>query len=210
MEPRRIEGRCGGCVEFKSSSFDEDRGLFFGYCKYNPRPGSINDTSPKCFGYRPVPELAPPPPAAQSSAGASSAAPASASSSSQRAGGGTPITGLTSGQLRAMLRDAMADLVGLDVVELADRWEGGTITIKPGKPGLQSKEVPIDAFFNKIVMLRDRLRVLEQRINAHSTLTRSEKIELQQYITRCYGSLTTFNIFFTNPGDKFIGDKSDD
>ena len=79
--------------------------------------------------------------------------------------------------------------------------------LEPGKPGLASKEVPVDAFFHKIVMLRDRLRVMEQKINA-SNLEEIEKVELQQYITRIYGSLTTFNVLFKSPNDYFVGEKT--
>lgn len=92
-------------------------------------------------------------------------------------------------------------------VELGNRWAGGTMILKPGDPSLKSKEVPIDVFFNKIVMLRDRLRVLEQRINAHDKLSEEEKVNMQQYITRCYGSLTTFNVLFKSPADQFVGEK---
>jgi hypothetical protein len=80
--------------------------------------------------------------------------------------------------------------------------------IKPANPSLQSKEIPVETFFHKIVMLRDRLRVLEQNINSHSVLTDSEKIDLQQYITRIYGSLTTFNFLFADNKDYFVGQKS--
>ena len=93
-------------------------------------------------------------------------------------------------------------------VELGDKWEGGTITMKPGKPGLQSKEMPIETFFHKIVMVRDRLRVLEQNINSHKGLSDEEKINLQQYITRIYGSLTSFNVLFSEKEDYFVGSKA--
>lgn len=94
-------------------------------------------------------------------------------------------------------------------IELARRFHGGTIEIKPRDPSLKSKELPIDDLFHKIVMIRDRFRVLEQKINAHANLSDMEKVELQQYITRCYGTLTTFNILFEEKEDQFVGQKGD-
>jgi hypothetical protein len=95
------------------------------------------------------------------------------------------------------------------IVELAGKWIGGTLLMKPGSGDLQPKEIPIETFFHKIVMVRDRLRVLEQNINAHKTLTDEEKVDLQQYITRIYGSLTTFNILFKNQDHQFKGASKD-
>lgn len=92
-------------------------------------------------------------------------------------------------------------------VELGDKWIGGTMILKPGEEGLKEKEIPIDAFFHKIVMVRDRLRVMEQRVNS-SNLTDEEKVNLQQYITRIYGSLTTFNVLFRDKEDHFVGEKT--
>ncbi|REJ84777.1 MAG: hypothetical protein DWQ44_08055 [Bacteroidetes bacterium] len=92
-------------------------------------------------------------------------------------------------------------------VELGNKWIGGTMILKPGDSSLKSKEIPIQVFFNKIVMLRDRLRVLEQRINSNEHLSDEEKVNIQQYITRCYGSLTTFNVLFKYQGDNFVGEK---
>src|SRR5690625_2430352 len=93
-----------------------------------------------------------------------------------------------------------------EVVPLGDRWKGGTMTLTPKDTNLASKDVPIDTFFHKIVMLRDRLRVLEQKINSSKNLDETEKVDIQQYITRCYGSLTTFNILFKNPSQQFKGE----
>lgn len=94
-----------------------------------------------------------------------------------------------------------------EVVPLGDRWKGGTMILQPGDNSLKPKDIPIDVFFHKIVMLRDRLRVMEQQINAHKVLTDEEKVNLQQYITRIYGTLTTFNVLFKNKEDWFTGEK---
>ena len=95
-----------------------------------------------------------------------------------------------------------------EVVPLGEKWTGGTMKLQPANLSLQPKEIPIETFFHKIVMLRDRLRVLEQNINSHSVLTDEEKVDLQQYITRIYGSLTTFNILFSEKEHYFVGAKS--
>jgi hypothetical protein len=95
-----------------------------------------------------------------------------------------------------------------ELVPLGDRWKDGLMILKPGDEQLKSKEVPIETFFHKIVMIRDRVRVMEQRINAANGLTDEEKVNLQQYITRIYGSLTTFNVLFKHKEHQFAGDKS--
>ena len=92
-------------------------------------------------------------------------------------------------------------------VPLGEKWVKGTILLQPFDKSLKPKEIPIDDFFHKIVMLRDRLRVLEQNINSHKKLTDEEKVNIQQYITRCYGSLTTFNVLFKNKEQWFAGEK---
>jgi hypothetical protein len=88
---------------------------------------------------------------------------------------------------------------------MGDRWRGGELVMIPGKEGTQEKRLPLDALFHKIVMIRDRLRVLEQKVNGHKGLSPDEKIQMQQYITACYGSLTTFNALFRRREDGFIG-----
>jgi hypothetical protein len=95
-----------------------------------------------------------------------------------------------------------------EIVPLGERWQKGTMLLQPFDKTQKPKEIPIDIFFHKIVMLRDRLRVMEQQINAHKILSDEDKVNLQQYITRIYGSLTTFNVLFKNKEHWFIGDKS--
>jgi len=92
-------------------------------------------------------------------------------------------------------------------VALADKWKKGTLILEPGGD-LANKEMPIETFFHKIVMVRDRLRVMEQKINSSKNLDDQEKVDLQQYITRIYGSLTSFNVLFKNESDRFIGERS--
>jgi hypothetical protein len=94
-----------------------------------------------------------------------------------------------------------------EVVPIGEKWKGGKMILQPGQPGLASKEVPIDTFFHKIIMLRDRLRVMEQKINS-SKLEEIEKVELQQYLTRIYGTLTTFNVLFRSNSHYFVGEKT--
>jgi hypothetical protein len=94
-----------------------------------------------------------------------------------------------------------------EVVPLGDRWQKGTMILQPADKSLKPKEVPIEDFFHKIVMLRDRLRVMEQQINAHKQLSDEDKVNLQQYITRIYGTLTTFNVLFRNKEQWFVGEK---
>ncbi|TMB49607.1 MAG: hypothetical protein E6J56_23050 [Deltaproteobacteria bacterium] len=90
---------------------------------------------------------------------------------------------------------------------IAERWLGGQLVMKPGRAGTQEKTIPIEEFFRKIVAVRERLRVLEQRINSHPKLADDDRLQLQEYITRAYGSLTTFNLLFAEAEDRFTGTK---
>ncbi|WNG35252.1 hypothetical protein F0U60_17590 [Archangium minus] len=121
------------------------------------------------------------------------------------------LEGLELNMTRAELMELIREAVGEGgEAPLANKWEGGTLKLVPGKPDVQGKDIPIDTFFHKIVMVRDKLRVMEQKLNAHPKLSDAEKVEMQSYITRIYGSLTSFNLLFRDKEDFFVGSKSED
>ena len=113
-------------------------------------------------------------------------------------------------EFRRVLGEVIREELGVADVEIAGRWAGGEMVLKPGKEGTQEKRIPLESLFHKIVMIRDKLRVLEQKINGHPKLASDEKVQLQQYVTGCYGSLTTFNVLFADREDQFTGQKGDD
>ena len=106
--------------------------------------------------------------------------------------------------LELLLRRIIREEAGITPVAPAEKWRGGELVLRPGKPGVQEKSWPIESFFNKVVMLRNRLRTLEQQLNA-SDLPDDQKLKIQGYITGCYGSLTSFNVLFANDDDRFKG-----
>ncbi len=116
----------------------------------------------------------------------------------------------TSGvNLEALLRRIIREETGLTPAAPAEKWRGGDLVLRPGKPGRAGEELaPIETFFHKIVMLRNRLRTLEQQVNA-SDLPDDQKLKIQSYITGCYGSLTSFNVLFADEADRFVGAASD-
>lgn len=109
-----------------------------------------------------------------------------------------------SADLELLIRRIIREETGLTPVTPAEKWRGGELVLKPGKPGVQEKSWPIDSFFHKVVMLRNRLRTLEQQVNA-SDLPDDQKVKIQGYITGCYGSLTSFNVLFADDDDRFVG-----
>lgn len=109
-----------------------------------------------------------------------------------------------SADLELLIRRIIREETGLTPVTPAEKWRGGELVLKPGKPGVQEKSWPIDSFFHKVVMLRNRLRTLEQQVNA-SDLPDDQKVKIQGYITGCYGSLTSFNVLFADDEDRFVG-----
>ena len=135
---------------------------------------------------------------------------ASADDAPRRATLDAPVVGDTDGEiamdrdgLKQVLRELLEEETLYGYPQMGQRWENGTLVMNPGTEGVQSKEVPLETFFKKIVMVRDRLRVLEAKINANEKLASSEKVELQGYISKCYGTLTTFNVLFKDKDDHF-------
>jgi hypothetical protein len=117
----------------------------------------------------------------------------------------TTLAALIQQTTRAVVQAMGVEKPDAVVSELATRWHKGKIVLHPADPTLQTKDVPLEILFHKIVMIRNNLRVLEQKVNGHDKLTDAEKVDLQQYITRSYGSLTTFNLLFRNKEDQFGG-----
>ena len=199
---------CGNCKLWQAHSVDH-RG-WVGPCRLQEERGLFPPTAPTCDHYAPKGMAAP----ARREAPAVTRAVRSVAPVIVRKGhdGGEQVDlggelTMTRDELMEIFREAAGEKVE---VPLAAKWEGGVIQLVPGKTELQAKELPIDALFHKVVMVRDRLRTLEQKINAHAKLTDAEKVEMQQYITRCYGSLTSFNVLFRDKADQFVGQKGED
>jgi hypothetical protein len=211
-----LEGRCGTCARFvRVMEIVDENGEVRreGECLLNVWPSPLKETG-SCSHYvkRGTVHLraAPPPktsrgrtatPRTSTSPGPASPAPIHLPEE---------ILDMSPEEFRAVLREVIRDELGAGEVELGARWVGGEVRLIPGKEGTQEKSVPIDAFFHKIVMIRDKLRVLEQRINAHAKLSDEEKIQMQQYVTGCYGTLTTFNVLFADRDAGFTGQKGDE
>jgi hypothetical protein len=154
----------------------------------------------------PAPVQATRAPATERSRPAAPSAPLPLVTDREKTGVAMPLDG--SVDLELLLRRIIREEAGLSPVAPAERWRGGTLVLRPGKPGVQEKTWPIETFFHKIVMLRNRLRTLEQQVNA-SDLPEDAKIKLQGYVTGCYGSLTSFNLLFADAEDGFKGTDSD-
>ena len=205
------EGRCGSCAAFTRVRVDPAHGKI-GECALEvfPPPLAAGST---CSRYRPKGAAAPPPrprAAGEPRRGAARASPLRGGPQAGPAAERPPLPeeidiDMDIEEFRRVLRDVLADELGISQAPMAPRWQGGELVLVPGKAGTQEKRVPLDNFFHKIVMIRDKLRVLEQRINGHEGLAAADKIQLQQYITACYGSLTTFNLLFAEREDAFAG-----
>jgi hypothetical protein len=201
---------CGNCKLWVRHSVDA-RG-WVGPCRLDANRGHFPPSAPVCDHFAPRGQPLPPPRPDPTRARART--PRSVGPQIVRArrdpdelvdlGG---LLQMTREDLMELFREAAGDV---NAAPLAQKWEGGTLRLLPANPELQPKDIPIESLFNKVVMIRDRLRTLEQKLNAHPKLTAGEKVELQHYLTRCYGSLTTFNVLFKDKGDQFVGQKGDD
>jgi hypothetical protein len=213
---------CGSCRLWRPILEDERGPL--GPCRLQVRTGDFPGTAPVCERYlardAAIPQAAPPEPERRRRSrdlrpvvvhrpGEATPVTTYVTAAPRAAGPPPPLpeelTDMTREEfaqaIREALREEHAD------IKLANKWEGGSIVLKPGDPGTAPKELPLDALLHKVVMIRDRLRVLEAKINGHEKLSDAEKVDFQQYVTRCYGSLTTFNVLFKDEKDKFVGEK---
>ena len=217
----RSDPTCQDCIGFVVKDVDE-RGRARGECRIRPELGKMPQGFPACESFqargarkdkiKPVKK-----PTRRRSRGSSREPKRSTSPRPfHRAGQKRTLTlqdvtvGDTSGEinmdrdgLKQVLRELLEEETFFGYPAMSGRWENGQLIMKPADPGHQPKEVPLESFFHKIVMLRDRLRVLEAKINSHDKLSEQEKVEMQGYITKCYGTLTTFNILFGDKADQF-------
>ena len=115
------------------------------------------------------------------------------------------MTDWTWDDVKEALREVLQEEMGVGHCTIAPKWSGGKLVLQPFDTSLQSKEVPLIMFFKKLVSVREKLRVIEQKLNNHPSLTHEDRLEFQQLITRAYGSLTTFNVLFRDEDDKFKG-----
>lgn len=195
MVEQDLSGRCGSCAFFIPRTTDAS-GARGGECRLGCWPAPLRETS-TCGNHQAIGAK----PSKRTVVRASATKPNFAR---------TPLpseVGIDMDQtdFRNVLREILLDELGLRDVELGDRWQNGELVLVPGKAGTQEKRIPIDNLFRKVVLIREKLRVLEQKINSHDKLDDNDRLQLQQYITQCYGSLTTFNVLFKHKDDQFSG-----
>jgi hypothetical protein len=221
--PDELQRRCGSCARFvRVVEKIDDTGEVkrTGDCLLGVWPSPLYETSTcsqwvRRGEFKAKPEPRPARRARTLSAprtGASAGSPKTVSEGAPRAPLALPedLLDMDADEFRRVLAEVIRDELGVSDVEMAGRWEGGEMVLRPSRDGVAEKHIPLDALFHKIVMIRDKLRVLEQKINSHPKLADDEKVQLQQYVTGCYGSLTTFNVLFANREDNFVGQKGDE
>ncbi|HET9594528.1 MAG TPA: hypothetical protein VFP65_03055 [Anaeromyxobacteraceae bacterium] len=202
---------CGSCRLWRPI-LEDARGPI-GPCRLAVRTGDFPGTAPACERHMARDAAVPLRPAPAPARRAGPAAPFVVGGGERLEGVPAPAHLDLPQEILSMTREEFAQAIREVLreesshVALAPKWEGGTLLLKPRDPALQPKEIPLDQLFHKVVMVRDRLRVLEQKINAHDKLTDAEKVDMQGYVTKCYGSLTTFNVLFREERDRFVGEK---
>jgi hypothetical protein len=204
--------RCGNCAAFARAREDPSLGRI-GDCLLEVYPPPVRAVG-TCSRYRPKGATAAEPRARAAGEPRRGGSGSSSSPTARRASVHEPVVlrrelpkeidiDMDINEFRTVLREVLADELGIARVELGERWQGGELVLEPGNTDTQPKRVPIESFFHKIVMVRDKLRVLEAKLNGHKALSDEEKVQLQSYITACYGTLTTFNVLFANKGESF-------
>lgn len=189
---------CGTCIVYRV--IETRNGLLLGTCRIRTDRGEFPCTAPICDSYAPRAGATTDKPVVLKRPQAASRKPQAV----ERIIDTRPVgeVEMNREELKELIREALAEQHS---APLAQKWEGGVAVLKPKDPALQPKELPLESLFHKVVMIRDKLRVLEQKINANAKLTDAEKVDLQAYITGCYGSLTTFNVLFRDRDDGFKG-----
>jgi hypothetical protein len=214
-EEEELEGprwRCGGCKAYVFDVRDARTQLVWGHCFVNPRSGSVGAHEPACPSFEPAP--------GQTFLQAPVVAPRSMPVPSRprpRAPRGPepvrvrlaeiPLEGegeaMDREELKSVLAEVLDETLGLSDSPIHNRFRGGKVIIQPADPSLQSKELPIDVLFRKVIAIRDKLRVLEQRVNSSEGIDTQDKVQIQSYISACYGTLTSFNFLFRDKEDSF-------
>jgi hypothetical protein len=212
---------CGNCLMWRPNTQDAT-GRWVGPCRLQPGRGDLPPTAAPCERFLARGSKIPtaPPPEVTRHRSKTIVGPTVRRAGSVIASGSSVVTsivrtprpdveigdieGMTRNELIEIIREALGEG---DSPPLANKWEGGSVVLKPANPELQPREIPLDSLFHKVVMIRDRLRVLEAKINGNAKMTDAEKVELQSYVTKCYGSLTTFNVLFREKEDFFVGEK---
>jgi hypothetical protein len=208
-----LDGRCGTCARFVrvSETIDQNGEVRReGQCLLGVWPSPLYETN-TCSQYKKRGTVALTPTRAPRELRSPPRPTAPRASAGARQSVVIPeeLLDMDADEFRLVLREVLRDELGVSPTELGGRWQGGEMILKPGKEGTADKHVPLEALFHKIVMIRDRLRVLEQKVNGHPNLSDEDKVQMQQYVTQCYGSLTTFNVLFADRRDSFVGQKTD-